>query len=48
MIWKKTKSTTAMKTPMIALIRKTSTVRLRTWIRVGQVTFFSSDQDSAM
>ena len=37
-----------MKTPTAALMTKTSTVRLRVCSRVGQVTFFSSDQDSAM
>ena len=32
-----------MKTPIAALIAKTSTVRLRTCSRVGQVTFLSSE-----
>ena len=34
--------------PTAALITKTSTVRLRVCSRVGQLTFFSSDQASSM
>ena len=36
-----------MYTPTTKLIAKTSTVRLRTCSRVGQETFFSSDQTSS-
>ena len=34
-------------TPKMALMTNTSTVRLRTCSRVGHVTFFSSEYDSA-
>ena len=36
-----------MYSPTTKLIAKTSTVRLRTCSRVGQLTFLSSDQTSA-
>ena len=42
--WVQTKSKKPMKAPTVALTTKTSTVRFRAWSRVGQVTFFSSDQ----
>src|SRR3954447_12010722 len=37
-----------MYTPTTKDTANTSTVRLRTWRRVGHVTFFSSDHDSLM
>src|SRR6266571_9070955 len=37
-----------MNSPIPRLTTKTSTVRLRVWASVGQVTFLSSDQASSM
>src|SRR3954454_21418257 len=39
-------SMTVMNRPTTNEMTNTRTVRLRTWIRLGQETFFSSDQDS--